>query len=122
MQLKIKNVLSISMFLVIFFIDFLTNQHHVLPQVFTYLPDIFAFGLAIFLVPKIISKSSFKIPAKYILIFLFFIYIVISGVVLNEISSETIISGIRNYFKYVFIFFRILLNHFFCGWAHCNGT
>ena len=92
------------MFFVIFFTGLLTEQLKVLPNVLVWLPDLFAFGLALFVVPRIIARKSFKIPLKYLVAFFAFMYVVISGIVLNEISSETIIAGIRNYFKYTFIF------------------
>ena len=101
---EIKNVLPIVMFLVIFFSDFLTIQYGILPKIFFFLPDAFAFGIAVFVIPRIIARKSFKIPIKYLLLFFAFVYVVISGIILNEISAETIIAGIRSYFKYIFIF------------------
>lgn len=92
------------MFIVIFFTGFVTQQLKILPGILVWMPDLFAFGLAVFVIPRIIARRSFKVPLKYLLAFFAFMYVVISGIVINEISPETVIAGIRNYFKYTFIF------------------
>ena len=99
-----KNTLPIILFFILFFTDFFTNQLHLLPRLFTWLPEFFYAIIAMIITARIIEKKTISIPIKYWLIFICFIYIVIAGIIINEISTLTVIAGIRVYFKFIPIF------------------
>jgi hypothetical protein len=99
-----KNALPITLFLVLFFTDFLREQLKLLPEVFIYLPEAFYALIAIIAIVRIIARKTLNIPIRYIITFMGFLYVVIAGIIINDVSTITTIAGIRAYFKYVPMF------------------
>jgi len=110
--MAIRNALPISLFLTLFITNYLVKKAHLLPSAFIWLPELVIAIVAAVVISRVIANHNFKIPLKYILIFLGFVYVVITGIVLNVISSYTVISGIRTYFKYVPLFLLPLVYNY----------
>jgi len=99
-----KNTLPIFLFFVIFFTDFLTTRLGLLPEAFIYFPEAFYGVIAVIALARILAIKEINLPIKYIITFMFFVYVVVAGIIINDIALITIFSGMRTYFKFVPLF------------------
>lgn len=76
-----------------------------LPSDIGYAADFVIAMVAVIVVLRLVAVRTWaKIPAKYILVFAAFCYVVAMGIVVNEVAADSIVAGIRSYFKYVPLF------------------
>ena len=92
-----KNVLPISLFIVLLSLK-------LLPGVFRWVPDILIGVIAVIVISRVTINRSMKIPVVYLFVFSLFLLVVISGVILNQVSPDVIFAGVRTYFKYIPVF------------------
>jgi len=90
-----------AIFLVIFFVDFLQLRLHMLPKIAILLPEILSVFSLLIVLMYIVRFGVLRVSVKYIILFFFFILVMISGYILNSVDVGPIISGLRNYLKYV---------------------
>ena len=100
-----KFLLPASVFVSAFFVHFLMHEFPALPDRFQYLPDLPIVGLGAIVVIRLVASRRFsQIPIRYWLVMLCFLYVIVSGLILNEVSPDVVFGGIRFYFKYVPLF------------------
>ena len=100
-----KFLLPTGVFLAVFFVDLLMRTFPALPSSFKYLPDLSIAVSGAFAIAKIVLTGRVGlIPLRYWLLFLGFSYVAISAVVVNDVSPDVTIGGIRFYFRYVPLF------------------
>ena len=84
-----------------------------LPTVAAYLPDLVsALSLAWLMAALIATGRWARIPVRYWLSFIGFVYVVAAGAVLNNVSGDTIFAGIRVYFRYLSLFLLPFVYHY----------
>ncbi|MFH1932102.1 MAG: hypothetical protein ABIN18_11010 [Pseudomonadota bacterium] len=95
------NKLIYSLFLSVFFLDFLHSDLGVLPRIATWFPEILSvFAFAITAIGFGVKKGL-VINFKYIYLFLLFFTIIFLGILLNFTPSGEIFVGIRSHFKHI---------------------
>ncbi len=91
-------------FIAVFSLDFL-HRYGIIPRQVTWLPELLSIGAFIAVVFVVTKKKDVEIGLGYWIIFAFMTLHLTSGVVLNEVSSPVLISGLRTYLKYIPFFF-----------------
>ena len=70
------------------------------PRYVGYLPDILTAIMSVFLIARLVAlKTWTTIPVAYLLVFLGFVWVCVSGLVLNDVSSLTAVGGIRFFYR-----------------------
>ncbi len=96
-----KNALPIILFLVLFLLNQTTVGLLGLPTTFLWSLEALIAAITVIIIARIIVRKSFNVPLKYLLLSSAFFYVVVSGIILNDTSSLTVVAGIRTYFKYL---------------------
>ena len=100
-----KFLLPASVFLSVFFVHFMMDTFPSLPDRFQYMPDLAIAGVAAIVVARLVATRRFsRLPMRYWLAFLCFLYVIVAGLILNEVSPGVVFGGVRFYFKYVPLF------------------
>ena len=97
-----KFLLPVAVFLCVMLVHLLMREFPSLPDRFQYLPDLAIAGVSAVVILRLVtSRGLSRIPLRYWIVFLCFLYVVISGLILNKVSPGVIVGGIRFYFKYL---------------------
>ncbi len=100
-----RNFILLAVIFVAMTIDSVRMVYPDAPRQVGYISDAVIAVMSIFLISRIIADKSWSlIPARYILVFLGFVYVCVAGVVLNGVSGDTVFAGVRVYFRYVPMF------------------
>lgn len=100
-----KTFLPASLILVLSVLNVLKEEFAALPSRSQYIPDLVVAMIGAIVVARIVLLGRVAlIPLRYWLVFLGFLYVVVSGAVLNDLSPDVAFAGIRFYFKYVPLF------------------
>ena len=75
------------------------------PRAMNYMADALIAVSAVFVILRIIVNGRWAtLPGRYWFVFLGFVYVCVSGAVLNGVSGDTVFAGVRSYFRYIPIF------------------
>ena len=100
-----KNLLPVFAFAAVFSIRFVMQEFPALPPRFMYVADlVIALVAAVTIARLVATQRIAAIPLKYLLVFSGFCYVVVSAIILNDVSPAVTFAGIRNYFLYVPLF------------------
>jgi len=98
-------LLPLAALVAVFLIEFLIHHFPELPSRVSYLPDAIVGAVAALVIARlVVTRRIGAIPPRYLLVFFGFMYVVISGTLLNQVSPDVTVAGIRSYFKYVPLF------------------
>jgi hypothetical protein len=99
------NLLPLSILVVALCIQYLMTEFPSLPENVAYTTDLLIVMVSVFVVMKlIVSRNWTLIPLRYLAVFAAFVYVVISGLLLNDVTPDTAFAGIRTVLKYVPLF------------------
>lgn len=100
-----RNVISLVVIFVAMTVDFVTVLFPGTPKQIAYMVDGLIAIISVVVVMRIIVRKSWKlIPAKYLIILSAFAYSSISGLILNDVSGDIAVAGLRMFFRYVPVF------------------
>ena len=106
------NKLVICLLVSIFTLDYFGIELRILSREITWLPDILSMFALLAVLAATSSGFKTRVPQRYKLYIAAFIFISIIGVILNTVSAGPMITGIRNYFKYLPFFLLPFAYHF----------
>ena len=96
------NKLLYLLFLSVFFLDFFHFELGIIPRSATWLPEILAILTCLVIALRFTTlKEKPAINPKYVTLLLLYFTIILIGIVLNTTPPESIIAGIRAYFKHL---------------------
>lgn len=101
---SLPTIVVLGLCVSIFLIDPIVNELHLLPHVFSWLPEMFSAVAAVVVMVLLSRSNRLMIRPIYIALFLFFFAITIAGWLINEVHGWTVVAGLRSYFKYVPLF------------------
>ena len=102
---SMKFLLPATVFLCVFLVHFVMHEFPSLPDRLQYLPDVPIAGVCAIVIGRLVATGRLsQIPLRYWIVFLCFLYVVVSGLILNEVSPGVVVGGIRFYFKYIPLF------------------
>lgn len=102
---EMANLVPLMILVVMFSANFLVREIEGLPSQFMYAPDMAIALASMAVVIRLTANSRWStIPLKYILTFSGFAYVVVAGIIVNDVGEDTVIAGIRTYFRFVPIF------------------
>ena len=93
-----------SLFISIFFFDYLVFKIGVGWRIITWAPEVFSILITIIVLIRAALYKTVALDKKYVLFFSAFIIHVIIGIIVNRVPAGAIIAGLRMYFKYVPLF------------------
>ena len=100
-----KLLLPSSVIFAISLITILKEQMPGLPARVQYVPDLVVAFVGSIVVARIVLLGRIGLlPLRYWLVFVGFLYVVVCGSILNHLSADVAVAGIRYYFKYVPLF------------------
>ncbi|MEZ5595556.1 MAG: hypothetical protein R3E84_04060 [Pseudomonadales bacterium] len=100
-----RNILAMTLMLVAMTIDSVNELFPTVPRQINYVVDALIALLTVVVVVRLIVRRTWTlIPAKYMVVLALFVYLTISGLLLNDVSGDITIAGIRMYFRYVPVF------------------
>jgi hypothetical protein len=89
----------------IFTLDYLAVKLEVISRFATLVPDIIAMFIALIIVGRILVTRQWEQPKDYLWLIVAFIFICLIGIVAESVAPGVIVSGIRNYFKFIPLLF-----------------
>ena len=96
----------------IFLLDYFGIELGIIPREITWLPDILSMVAFLAVLAATVSGFHTRVPPRYKAYIGAFIFIGVVGVILNTVSAGPMITGIRNYFKYLPFFLLPFAYHF----------
>ena len=93
-----------SLFISIFFLDYLVFKIGVGLRIITWVPEVFSILITIIVVIRAVLYKTVALDKKYVLFFSAFVIHVIIGIIVNQVPAGAIIAGLRMYFKFVPLF------------------
>ena len=93
-----------AFFISVFLLPYL-NRLGLVPRQATWLPEILSLIVLSLVVLQVVRKKEFSVGLAYISIFLLFILTIIFGIVLNSVPAGPIFAGLRDYLKFMPLFF-----------------
>jgi hypothetical protein len=101
----LKFAFPATTFLAVLSLYFIMENYPSLPNRITYVPDaIIACVTGVVLLRLLITRRLVLVPLRYWLLFIGFVYVVVSGSILNAVRPDVTFAGVRFYFKYVPLF------------------
>lgn len=97
-------ILLYSLFISIFFLDYLVFKIGVGLRIITWIPEVFSILITIIVVMRAVVYKTVALDKKYVLFFSAFVIHVIIGIIVNRVPAGAIIAGLRMYFKFVPLF------------------
>ena len=94
-----------SLFISIFFLDYLVFKIGVGLRIITWVPEVLSILITIIVIIRVAFYKTVALNKKYVLFFSAFVLHVIIGIIVNQVPAGAIIAGLRMYFKYVPLFF-----------------
>jgi hypothetical protein len=99
------NALLYLLFLSFFTLEWIAFRYHAFGRVATWLPEILSLIAVASVIILVTVRKSFCLQPKYIAFFFLFLLIISGGIVINQVSPEVMLAGLRNYLKYMPFFF-----------------
>jgi hypothetical protein len=93
-----------SLFISIFFLDYLVFKIGVGFRIITWVPEVFSILITIIVILRAVFFKTVALNKKYVLFFSAFVLHVIICIIVNQVPAGAIIAGLRTYFKFVPLF------------------
>lgn len=93
-----------SLFISIFFLDYLVFKIEVGFRIITWVPEVFSILITIIVIIRAAFYKTVALNKKYVLFFSAFVLHVIIGIIVNQVPAGAIIAGLRMYFRFVPLF------------------
>lgn len=93
------------LFFSIFFLDYLDMNFRMFPRSLTWMPEMLSLVTMIFVALLVCIKRSFFMRKAYILVFFYFFWVIIVGILANTVPPGALFSGLRNHLKSMILFF-----------------
>ncbi len=104
--------LVFALFLSCFFLEFL-NKHGLIMRQATWLPEFLSIGLLLAIIIFVVPTTRvLNVSVVYVLLFMFIVFSIISGILINQTDPAVIVLGVRTYLKYVPFFLLPLVYSF----------
>lgn len=104
--------LPYAVFLVVFFIPFLTSVLSILPRSLNLIFELISGLILLAAFSYGAFHKTFNINIKYLILFIFLCGHFLAGALVNSVDAGTFFSGLRNYLKYMPLFFLPLVYQF----------
>jgi hypothetical protein len=88
----------------VFTVDYFSIKLGLISRAFTLIPEIFSVLIAIILVGRAIAIKRWHQPRRYVWFFVAFFLVCMIGAVAQSVDPGPLISGLRNYFKFLPLF------------------
>ncbi len=93
------NFLLIATFISLFSVDYLANNLQVIPKMLFLIPEGMAAAAMLAVILIGISQRRLNMAPKYAIFLAWFLLVIVSGLIINQVDSLVSISGIRIYLK-----------------------
>jgi len=93
-----------SLFISIFFLDYLVFKIGVALRIITWVPEVFSILITIIVVMRAVVYKTVALNKKYVLYFSAFVIHIIIGIIVNQVPAGAIVAGLRTYFRFVPLF------------------
>ncbi len=95
------NKLVICLLLSVFFLDYISINLGLISRQWTWIPELLSVLALLGVLAAMASGFSTRLPLRYKIFVIGFVLISFVGVVLNTVPAGPLITGIRNYFKFL---------------------
>lgn len=93
------NFIVYALFFSVFFLDYLHSDLGIIPRYGTWIPELLSIAAYMVVFMRLAARKSINLPGKYVFLIFAQLFIVLTGVLLNEISLQELVVGLRFYFK-----------------------
>jgi hypothetical protein len=94
------NRIIIFAIITIFFLDYLSVNLGLIPRIVTWIPDLIAVALSVFVLLLFALFKQINLKKKYFVFFALYIGHLLIGVIANTVPPGAVFSGFRTYFRY----------------------
>lgn len=107
-----KWFIYIFFFSVLVVIDMFPSGAKIMPRFMSFVTDMFAIIMCIFIALRLIGQRGVVIAPKYLALIALYVFTLVIGVILNWVRIEPLIVGIRFHFKYIPFFLMPIVFQF----------
>jgi hypothetical protein len=98
-------LLVVTLFLVIFSIDYLAHIAGLVHPVMTLLPELLSVVVTALVIGRLVQTKRFDLHIKYLVFFALLTIHLLNGVLISDTSTGSLVVGLRVYLKYLPFFF-----------------
>jgi len=90
-----------TLFLAVYIVEYVAQSFGSSARVLSWLPELLSVVVLIMIILKGVIHKQIFLHSKYMVLFIIFVFLVLIGIIINDVKPGAIFSGIRTYFKFV---------------------